>query len=163
LHRTHTHTFSTGNFRYREASSPGRAGFRRGAAGAGGAGPQYSSYHYQGGASYSGYDQFRRCGGFSTFGARPFVATGSMLLSAALGGVFVLSLALLDPLAAALWEQHNAGRGFDDVDDKVAAARAARLEEMRAAREARWEREAAQRRALEHPGPLLLPLPRDPD
>jgi curved DNA-binding protein CbpA len=114
------------SFRYRQAYSPGKAGFQRS--------PNYSGTYYNNNGSYyynntnsAGFGYRRRSWKPPTTASlwREFKSSGSMAATAALGGLACSLLLLADPFTSSLWEQRNQGKLFKDVADEVALRRQA--------------------------------------
>lgn len=127
---------------YRDARSPGRAGFRRSA---------YYNPHpsypggedawragYQGSYTRPGYMHFsqRMAAEMRTFW-RVFTSSGSATLTAALGGLCIGGIFFLEPLFSSAWERNNQGKLFKSVEEDVIERKRAQLMALQAARIAR--------------------------
>lgn len=137
---------------YREARSPGRAGFRRSAYN-----DPYTSYGntyrggedawragYQGSYTRPGHMHFsqRMVAEMRTFW-RAFTSSGSASLTAALGGLFIGGILFLEPLFSSAWERNNEGKLFKSIEEDVVERKRAQLLALQAARAAREAAAAA--------------------
>jgi hypothetical protein len=145
---------------YKDARSPGRAGFRRSSYN-----DPYSSYYnsYRGGehggwsnttGNYTrpGYMHFsqRMAAEMRAFW-RVFSSSGSASLTAALGGLLIGGVLFLEPLFSSAWERNNEGKLFKQIEMDVIERKKAQLVALQAAREAR-EAAAAVAVAMEEGG-----------
>lgn len=141
----------TANFIYRDARSPGRAGFRRSSYND----PYGSYYSHRGRESWSspgGQGSYTRPGymhisqrlaaEIRTFW-RVFTSSGSASLTAALGGLFIGGILFLEPVFSSAWERNNKGKLFKQIEEDVIERKRAQLMALQAERTAREAAAAA--------------------
>lgn len=96
----------------------------------------HSHYYRQGGGGRSEFYKRQSAAGSSRFSTLlhflyTFRQTGSLMITMALGGVFVGSIVVLEPLLQDLWMEKNREKLFENMIEEVQLAKARKLSEFR--------------------------------